>query len=350
MVAVKRPVRGNRKFGGGVPHRWAVKKAWRWAERLPWLVGCNFIPSTAINQLEMWQAETFDTRVIDRELALAESLGFNIVRVYLHDLLWESDWPGFRRRIHAFLHLAMRHRLHVLFVIFDDCWNDGPKAGRQPVPVPGVHNSGWMRSPGSAATLDPRQWRRLEQYVTELLETFRDDERIVLWDIYNEPGNSKMGDQSLPLLREVFRWARKVDPSQPLTAGMWFDNAALNDFQIHASDVITFHHYNDVESLQAEVARLKLTRRPVICTEYMRRPISLFSTHLPLLKEAGVGAINWGLVAGKTQTIYPWGSPAGAPPPDPWFHDIFKGDGSPYLPEEIAVIRQQTFSGEPRLR
>ncbi len=38
--------------------RWSVEKANEWYAKQPWLVGCNFIPSTAVNQLEMWQEET----------------------------------------------------------------------------------------------------------------------------------------------------------------------------------------------------------------------------------------------------------------------------------------------------
>ena len=64
----------------------------------------------------------------------------------------------------------------------------------------------------------------------------------------------------------------------------------------------------------------------------MRRPVSNFATHLPFLKKENVGAYNWGLVSGKTQTIYPWDSwtkPYDAEPKI-WFHDIFRKDGSPF--------------------
>src|SRR4051812_16568522 len=78
--------------------RWTVEKARAWGRDTPWLVGANYIPASAINQLEMWQADTFDAAQIDRELGWAESLGFNSVRVFLHHLLWEQDTEGLLKR------------------------------------------------------------------------------------------------------------------------------------------------------------------------------------------------------------------------------------------------------------
>lgn len=324
------------------PSRWTAEKANEWYARQPWLVGCDFIPSTAINQLEMWQAETFDEVTIDRELGWAADIGMNTVRVYLHDLAWHADPDGFKKRMDRFLTIAEKHHIRPLFVFFDDCWNDNPKIGKQPEPIPGVHNSGWMQSPGKAVVNNPAEWGRLEAYVRDVVGTFGKDERILLWDLYNEPGNSEQHLKSLPLLKKVFEWARAAGPSQPLSAGLWYDNNELNAFQLEASDVITFHNYNDARSLTDQIAKLKKHGRPVICTEWMRRPISVVQSHLPIFAREHVGCINWGLVSGKTQTIYPWGSKKGAPEPKPWFHDLFHKDGRPYDPAEIALFRELT--------
>ena len=322
--------------------RWSREKANAWYAKQPWLVGCNFIPSTAINQLEMWQADTFDLKTIDKELGWAAGLGFNTVRVYLHDLAWQADPDGFKKRIDRYLATADTHGIRTLLVIFDDCWNDNPKIGKQPDPIPGVHNSGWAQSPGSKGVLDRKAWPRLETYVADIMGTFGRDERVLMWDLYNEPGNSKRRETSLPLLKAAFRWARAAGPAQPVTVGVWFTCKPLNDVQLVASDVITFHNYSNAKSLTAQITRLQALGRPVICTEYMRRSDSRFQTHLPIFQRKEVGCYNWGLVNGKTQTIFPWGSKKGAPEPKQWFHDILRKDGSPYIPEEAELIRKLT--------
>lgn len=331
--------------------RWSIEKANAWYARQPWLVGCNFIPSTAINQLEMWQAETFDPATIDRELGWAASIGFNTVRTFLHDLAWEADPAGFKQRIHQFLDIASRHGIRPMLVFFDDCWNSDPKLGPQPAPKPGVHNSGWVQSPGvEVVNCGLSAWGRLETYVKDILSAFAEDERILLWDLYNEPGNSNNKEKSLPLVKAVFKWARAIDPSQPLTVGLWSDFPKLNQFQLAASDVITFHHYWEPEKLECEIMKLKSHGRPVICTEWMARTTgSLVKTNLPVFAREDVGCINWGLVAGKTNTIFQWkelntskesiDSQVG---PEVWFHDLLCSDGTPYDLTEIEIFKKLT--------
>lgn len=323
--------------------RWSAEQANDWYKKQPWLVGCNFIPSTAINQLEMWQADTFDPKSIDRELGWAADLGMNSVRVYLHDLAWQADAKGFKKRMGEFLDIAKKHKIRPLFCIFDDCWNTNPQIGKQPEPTPGVHNSGWVQSPSSAIVTEPKEWDRLEKYVEDILTTFGKDDRILLWDLYNEPGNTNLKEKSLPLLQKVFQWARKAKPSQPVSVGVWFDNKTLNDYQLANSDVITFHNYNHAGDLEKQIENLKKLGRPVICTEYMARTRnSKFETCLPVFKKHNVGCYNWGLVAGKTNTIYPWNSPKNAPEPKVWFHDIFRPDGTAFDPKEVALIKKLT--------
>lgn len=339
---------------------WTLEQANAWYAQQPWLVGCNFIPSNAINQLEMWQEDTFDLTTIERELGWAVGIGMNTARVYLHDLLWQ-DPNGFSRRINQFLDVATRLGIRPMFVLFDDCWNSQAKPGKQPEPKPGVHNSGWLQSPGVHAVNDPTQWPRLERYVKALLRRFGQDERILLWDLYNEPGNNNQGAKSLPLLRETFAWAREVNPTQPLTAGVWFDNRALNEFQLAASDVITFHNYNDADSLVRQIDALRQYGRPLICTEWLRRSggftngnartgSSRVQTHLSIFKQYNVGCINWGLVSGKTQTIYAWGTPADGVEPAVWFHDLFRPDGTPFDAEEIAIFRRLALSDQAQVQ
>jgi len=323
--------------------RWSTEKASAWAKRWGWLRGSNFTPSTAINQLEFWQAETFDTATIDRELGFAQGIGFNAMRVFLHHLAWQEDPAGFKRRMGEYLDIAGRRGIGTIFVIFDDCWNPVYHKGKQPAPRIGVHNSGWVQDPGFLVHQDSAGlYPVLEAYVKDVMGHFARDKRIILWDLYNEPGN---GDSSLALLTHVFAWGREVNPDQPLSAGIWdLDSKRLNAFQLGASDVITYHNYGGPEDQQREIDILKEERRPVICTEYMARTRgSRFGNVMPVLKKDQVGAINWGLVSGRTNTIYAWDTPMpdGAEP-KVWFHDIFRRDGTPYSEDEIQLIKSLT--------
>ena len=325
--------------------RWDLKKAASWSSNLPWLRGCNFIPNSAINQLEMWQVETFDPETIDRELGWAENIGLNCMRVYLHHLAWEVDKDGFKQRMKEYLSIAGKHGIRTIFVFFDDCWNPVYNAGKQPDPKPGIHNSGWVRDPGDLLFSDPGLIKILEAYVRDILTTFRDDTGIVLWDLYNEPGNSDYGNKSLALLEQAFNWGREVNPSQPLSCGVWKHSLKeLNKFQVENSDIITYHNYMDEVNHQVMIDSLKLYERPLVCTEYMaRKNNSLFSNIMPILKAQNIGAINWGLVEGKTNTKYAWGTPMpDGSDPDLWFHEIFRKDGTPYKQEEVDVIMKLT--------
>jgi hypothetical protein len=344
--------------------RWSIKKANEWYARQPWLIGCNFIPSNAINQLEMWQAETFDPASIERELKWAADIGFNTVRTFLHDLAWEADPDGFKHRINIFLDIASRYGIRPILVIFDDCWNPNPSLGSQPAPRPGIHNSGWVQSPGlNIVNRGESDWGRLEQYVGDIIASFADDERILLWDLYNEPGNSGNGQKSLPLVKSVFKWARAANPSQPLSVGVWFDNQDLNEFQLAASDIITFHHYLPVDYLNRQIGELKTHARPIICTEWMARTCgSLVDTHLPVFAQEKVGCLNWGMVAGKTNTIYQWQTLPGhfdssisvieqESSPQVWFHDLLSADGTPHDRTEIDLFKKysEQYKVRPKL-
>ena len=347
--------------------RWTIEKAREWYSKYPWPVGCNFIPSTAINQLEMWQEDTFDAETIDRELGWAAGLGMNTVRVFLHDAAWSVDPGGFRKRVRRYLEIAGGRGLLTVFVLFDDCWHPDPKPGRQPDPRPGIHNSGWVQSPGVTAARDRSEWKRLESYVRDIVGMLGRDDRVLMWDLYNEVGNFFLPAlslpafkripklayllfrhrclpiETLPLFRAALRWVRDSGPSQPVTAGIWFVNGGLNRELIGASDIITFHNYRNAANLEARIRALKKHGRPVLCTEYLARSAgSRFETCMPVFKRHGVGCCSWGLVSGKTQTIFSWTDRGGNSEPGTWYHDIFRRDGTPYSEEEISFIRAMT--------
>lgn len=324
---------------------WTLEQASQWKEKVGWLRGSNFQPSTAINQLEMWQEDTFDPTTMDRELGWAADIGFNAMRVYLHHVAWQEDKPGFKSRMGQYLDIADKHGIKTILVFFDDCWNDRYSAGIQPKPKVGVHNSGWVQDPGILIEGKPELMDDLEVYVKDVLTHFANDGRIALWDLYNEPGNSGYGDKSMPLLQNVFKWGREINPSQPLSVGVWnLDLANLNDYQVKNSDIITYHNYSDEVEHKKWIEMLKVHNRPMVCTEYMARTNnSYFENILPMLKEEQIGAINWGLVSGKTNTIYAWNTPMpDGKEPELWFHDVFRKDGTPYRQEEVDMIKKLT--------
>jgi len=341
------------------PKPWSKGKAAQWYSEQPWPVGSNYIPANAINQLEMWQAGTFDAQRIDAELGWAQSIGMNTMRVFLHDLVWQQDAEGFRQRLDTFLTIADRRHIRPLLVLFDSCWDPNPQPGRQHEPRPGVHNSGWVQSPGAKALEDPAQYPRLEAWVKGVVGAFANDQRILGWDVWNEPDNVNGGNYTDPadkvervlaLLPRVFAWARSAHPVQPLTCGVWKGDwsspgklSAMEKIQLGNSDVISFHSYEPADEFERRLKSLKRYGRPILCTEYMARPRgSTFESILPVAKKYKVAAINWGFVEGRTQTNLPWDSwqrPYVERPPAVWFHDIFYPDGKPYRQAEVDLIR-----------
>jgi hypothetical protein len=342
---------------------WTKEQAKEWYGKQGWLVGADFLPSTAINQLEMFQAESFDTATIDKELGWAQNIGMNTMRVYLHDLLYQQDSAGFIKRLDTFLDITKKHNIKPVLVLFDSCWDPFPKLGKQRDPKPGVHNSGWVQNPGFDALKDSTQYPRLERYVKGTVAAFANDDRVLMWDIWNEPdntNNSSYGkvelpnkvDYVLPLMVKSFEWARSVNPSQPLSSGVWAGDWSspeklkpIEKAQIEQSDVITFHNYENAQEFEKRIKWLEPYGRPLICTEYMSRGNgSFFEGSLPVAKKYNVGAINWGLVDGKSQTIYPWDSwkKTYTKEPDLWFHDIFRKDGTPYKQAEVDLIKKLT--------
>ncbi len=346
LIATGLQAQKNKKQVNNVPLTgtvWTAEKANAWYSQHKWLTGANYISANAINQLEMWQAATFDAATIDKELGWAESIGFNTLRVFLHSVAWKQDPEGFKKRVDQFLSIAAKHHIEPMFVFFDDCWNKVPVAGKQPEVKTGIHNSGWMQDPGQPASADTTIFPGLEKYVKDVLTSFAHDKRILLWDLYNEPGNNGKGDSSLPLLTKIFKWSREVNPDQPVSAGLWDWNfEKLNAFQVMNSDVITYHDYQEAPLHKQVIQVLKANGKPLICTEYMARTRnSRFATVLPMLKKENVGAINWGFVDGKTNTIYAWDTPLpdGSQPVE-WFHDIFNKDGTPYREDEVNLIKK----------
>ncbi len=345
---------------------WTKAQANAWYARQPWLVGSNYVPASAINQLEMWQADSFDPARIDREFDWAQAMGMNTMRVFLHNLLWEQDREGFKRRIDQFLAIAAKHHIKPVFVLFDSCWDPEPRLGPQHPPIPGVHNSGWVQAPGRAALEDRAHYDKLRDYVQGIVGAFAKDDRIFAWDVWNEPDNDGGGNypkhpgkQTLVegLIVPVFGWARAQNPMQPLTSGVWHTEdwspagaTSMETKQLTQSDVISFHDYSWPEAFEKRVGQLIPYGRPVLATEYMARGNgSTFDGSLPIGKKYNVAMINWGFVDGKTQTRLPWDSwlkPYTQSEPTLWFHEVLRADGTPYRPAEVEMIRRMAAAAK----
>ncbi len=353
---------------GGVANarpQWTAQQANAWYAKEPWRVGSNYIPDDAINQLEMWQADTFDAKQIDWELGLAEHTGMTTMRVFLQDQLWTQDPKGFLDRMDQFVAIADRHHIKPLFVLFDSCWDAHPHLGKQKDPTPGVHNSGWVQSPGIDRLENKADYPELESYVKGVVGHFAHDDRVLGWDVWNEPHDQadtdtihNTADTQLveALLPQVFQWARDADPDQPVTSGL-FDGGdwspatedkltLIQKTQLEQSDIISFHSYAWPEEFENRVVQLEGYNRPIFCTEYMARSAgSTIDTVLPVGHDHNVAMFNWGFVDGKTQTRFPWDSwehPYVTHEPVVWFHDLFHKDGTPYRQREIDIIRKLT--------
>lgn len=329
----------------GCGGRWSEEKANEWYSRQPWMSGCCYIPATAINQIEMWSKSTFDPKQIDKELGWAQELGFKTMRVFLSSVVYLNDPDGLKKRIDKFLDICSSHGIRPMLVFFDDCWNPESHYGKQPEPKKGVHNSGWVQDPSASLRADTAKlYAEMGKYVKDIVTTFGKDERVLMWDLYNEPGNREHLNKSLPLLRKAFQWARSCHPVQPLTSGIWRisdEYKELAAFQLEHSDVISYHNYHKADDHATEIAYLKMLNRPLVCSEYMARTNgSTFQTIMPLLKKNKVVAINWGFVTGKTNTRFVWNTPLpDADEPPVWLHDIYRQDKTPYSKEEVDLIK-----------
>ncbi len=343
-------------------NRWSEERAREWYDKNGWVVGCNFVPSNAINQIEMWQGDSFSPEIIERELGWAAGLGFNTMRVFLHQLVWEDDPDGYLQRIEQYLSIAHKHGIKTMFVLFDAVWDPFPKLGKQPAPRHHVHNSGWVQCPGYDVLNDPSKYDELHSYVNGIVSFFKNDERILIWDLFNEPDNMNLtsykdddyiahkAELSMALLKKTINWVRVINPDQPITMAPWQENwheshrvSALDEYMFSHSDIISFHNYEDKKNLEQRILSIKQRyNRPMLCTEYMARPFgSTFQEILPLFREHNIGAYNWGLVAGKSQTHCPWDSWSKEyiNEPELWFHDIFRENGEVYKKEEAEFLR-----------
>lgn len=355
--------------------QWSIEEINAWYDAQPWLTGFNFYPSTTINQTEIWQ-EYDHARVfadIGKELSLAKSIGFNCLRTILPFELWQRCPEVFFRHLEEYLALCADFGIRVMPVLFDDCCVPRERYqpmvfGKQPDPEPGYFGGSSVtcfettNSAGYTLIDDEGMDVQVENYIRQLMEHFRNDDRILVWNVWNEPGNSNRGSQSLPMMTKVFGWLRQYDASQPLAADLFSAGCDFPDeylckprveteielAAVALSDIISYHYYGDYLHMRQFIQKLKEYQRPLLCTEWLHRPMrSFIQTHLPLLKRERVGSFMFGFVNGKSQFNEVWEYLKERKDMDTtlWMHDIFHSNFVPYDQEEIDVIKQCNLEG-----
>lgn len=330
--------------------RWKDDRIWRWWQDAGVIRGVNYIPRNCANSVEMWKEDTFDSDLIAEELDWAKGLGYTAIRIPLQFAVWKADADGFVERVDHLLRLAEARNIRVVPVLFDDLNRAGqdPVVGPQPDPDPGVHNPLWVPSPGPSLVTDQSHWDELETYVSAVVKTFKRDDRILYWDLYNHAGDDGLKEQSLPLLDQAFNWVRDIDPTQPLAVAAWTQfGSAMTTRKLERSDLVTFESFETPQQAEALLALLQRHDRPLICTDWlMRQKGNDFESMLPLFSEHRVGWFNHGLVNGRTQTWLQQAEFRSDTDPDLWQHDVLKPDGTPYDSDEAELIRGFRYATE----
>ena len=362
--------------GAEAPGRWSRERAWAWYDAQPWIRGCNYMPASCANRVDQWQALGAEERFaeMDRELAVAESIGFNALRLLVELQgfgVWLEDPDGFRERFERALAVAAKHGMRAIVVLGNDCMRPKsvwklPKPGPQPWDL-GYHGGRKLSQHGSfpgeigfSQVDDPVLKPKFFALCEELLRTYRADPRVLFWNLWNEPGNSGRGTASVAPMRELFALARSIGPEQPLAADLWSldygcDPASPNQAQVLAgelSDIVSYHCYQPYEGQVQTIARLRRHYgRPLVNTEWLARirGNDVFSAY-PLYYLERIGCTCWGFVAGKYQTYEPWESmwrDLEADTPESrtwdmtkWFHDLYRPSLRPYDPKETDLIRR----------
>jgi hypothetical protein len=344
----------------------SIAAAKDWYARQPWIIGANYIQSNTVNQIEMWQPETFDGDRVDLELGWAESLGINTLRVFLHEMLWEHESGALQSRMRKLLSIAEKHKMKVIFVLFDSSGDPYPELGHQRQPKPGVRNSLWVQSPGAKALSDPKQVEKILSYAKDVVAVFNIDRRILAWDVWNEPDNTNENSyqrSELPnkveavraLLPRVFQYVRAGEPEQPVTSGLWRGDwsstaslSPIEKIQVELSDFISFQNYDGPQEFEKRVRWLQAFQRPVVCTGFLaRNQGSSIEAILPIALKYDVGALVGDLVQGKTQMWLPldsWQNPYTDHQPTVWSQDLFQSTGPLYQKQDADVIRQMIAS------
>ena len=351
--------------------RWTKEEAWKWYEAYPWIRGCNYMSADSANRVDQWQSLGFEERMktTEEEFRLARETGFNSIRVLIEYVVWKEEHDGFLERFDRYLDLAAKYGLSVMVVLA----NDGMPAKGPDYKLPYIgeqtydwgYHGGRKHSPHAVQTEpaphfyldDPVTREDYFRMVSEIVRLHRTDERIIVWDVYNEAGHSNRKEISIPNVKRMFELVRAEDPVQPLTACVCprRDEARelpeIEKICLENSDVISYHFYHNFQRHAEILKHLKAYGRPLFCTEWLCRCFHNNVADLfPLFYMEGIACYNWGFVAGKYQTYEPWElvwtNVENGTYDDvhvdftKWFHDLYRPNHRPYDPEEIGIIQK----------
>ena len=346
--------------------KWSKERIWAWYNSRPWIRGCNYMSADCANRVDQWQELGFEERLAttEQELALMAQTGYNSIRIILEFIVWKEQHDGFMARFERYLQVCAKYGISCMVVFGNDCMRpkglEVNRIGEQSVDW-GYHGGRKLSQHGSLGVgyslLDEPELA-LEHYemVREIVTKYKDDERILIWDVFNEPGNTGRGNMSLPHMLKYVEIIREIDPIQPITAAVYtmaskkvVDN--LNEIEkaaLDCSDIVSYHDYSPYENNIEILYELKKLGRPILNTEWLARCLgNNVEEMFPLFFLEKIGCYNWGFVAGKYQTYEPWNTVWERYEKDPnlkwdftkWFHDLYRPNHRPYNPAEIKLIR-----------
>ncbi|MBO5312367.1 MAG: cellulase family glycosylhydrolase [Clostridia bacterium] len=349
--------------------KWSNERAWEWYNSRPWIRGCNYMCADCVNRVDQWQALHFDEylKTTENELKLMKELGFNSVRLILEYVVWKEEHEGFLERFERYISLCDSYGISCMIVLANDCMP--PKTELWKMPYIGEQKYDWGYHGGRKHSQhgghscpaphyyfdNPESTEDYYKMVREIVSLYKDDSRILMWDLFNEPGNSNRRDITLPFVKRMVSEVRAINPSQPLTIGAWwcggncdFDNE-VDRYALECSDIITYHNYGTYEEHIRVIKYLKTLNRPIINTEWLARCTgNTVFDNFPLFYLENIGCYNWGFVAGKYQTYEPyeahwsWYNDDKRAPIDftKWFHDLYRPSLRPYDPREEELIKK----------
>ena len=268
--------------------------------------GFNYWPSYAMVLDDVM--DRFCPETVERELEGARRLGANCVRVWVSNVSWQRDADRFLKDFAALLRIADGKGISVMPALFNR-WVDTD------YPV-GVTDLTTVLCPLSGANRD---------YLRSFVGAFRDDPRILMWDICNEPFfyfPLKLGEDALREMKraEISYWLecieaiRELKPVRPLTIG--FAGAADRELLplYRALDVISFHPYSSywddgfAKFTDEFIALANECGKPLLCSETCQGSLDdgtraeIIQRTLDPLTERKIGWIAWHLCEGKIVT------------------------------------------------
>lgn len=349
--------------------KWTKERAWEWYNKQPWIRGFCYYPSCCLNMIEMWQEYNWDKvkATMEKEMAIAKEWGFNAVRILTLFDLYLDQPEAHLNHLEEFIQICDKNQIKVMVCIGNDCLVSKsnykkPSYGEQEYDL-GYHSGKAisphivMNEPGYALADEPEYFDLYLEYVEAIISKYAKDERVLLWDIYNEPGNSRRGMMSYKVMEESFKIARKYDTIQPCAACCWSYNEKDEPYKeielkaLEMSDVILYHGYMNYKKHKRTVKFLKKTyERPLFNTEWLHRIWHNDVEHFfPYFRKNKIAAFNWGFVRGKSQTNEPWewlfneyhlghGKDWDF---TKWQHDLIRSNLEPYDFKEYEIIKRE---------